>query len=259
MEDANRAELQERLAILEQTVAYQHRLGLVGFLAFFAMISLTLLTTRPSKNLVVESLELRDPKGTVRTRLALNSDETPMLNMYDHKGIRLLGLGQTFAGSSSVTFYDQGELRAQLGSIGKGAASLRFVDDANETMSSVFMRPDRGMGLSLATGEKGFFVGLEPNGKPSARLVDVEAVKEGRSRLTLEDIERFSKTPDLQANGGDDPSALRPAASQVPRVLNRKPVGSPDRVPSVPIDMSKATTLQKPRFADAPLPRQPGI
>ena len=132
MEDANRDVLQERLAALEQTVAYQNRVGLVGLFAVLALLSLNYLAMRPSKDLVVDSLELRDRTGTVRSRLALNSDDSPMLSMFDHKGIKLATVGQTFLGSSALTFYDEGEPRIQLGSVSKGVSSLRFMNEANE-------------------------------------------------------------------------------------------------------------------------------
>ena len=216
MENADRDVLRERLAQLEQTVAYQNRLGLGGLLLVVALLAVTWLATRPSKALVANSLELRDHTGVLRSKLAVNSDGAPVLTMYDHKGVKLLTLGQSLQNSSALTFFDQGDPRVQLTAVSKGISSLRFMDEGNETQSAIYMRPDRGMGISLASADEGLFLGLEPNGKPEFRFVDIDQAKEGRSRLTSEDLERFALPGKRKPTRTLVPSSPRPKTAEGP-------------------------------------------
>ena len=193
MESAIPAILEERVAALEESIVRLNRLVMIGLLSGLALLSVNWLASRPSKNLVVNSVELRDNTGVVRSRLAMNHDETASLTMFDHKGSKLLTLGQTYKGSSALTLYDGSEPRVQLTSIANGASSLRFLDGANESMSSVFMRPKKGMGISFATSEEGMFFGLNPSGEPGVRSVNIAQVKKGRKKLILENLERFSE------------------------------------------------------------------
>jgi hypothetical protein len=191
MDETNRDVLLSRIDALERRALQLKVLNFFSLAGVMALVVVTIATSRPKATLEVQNLLLKDQWGNTRAQLGVGHDGSPHLTFFDQAKNKLVSLAQTYADSSALTFFDRNDPRILLSSNSKGLATLRFLDEARESQTSVFMGRDGSMGVSLVSEDEGMFLGFHSDGSPVLRIVDDTGKERGRISLSADDFARI--------------------------------------------------------------------
>jgi hypothetical protein len=176
----------ERLEALERENRWMWRVGIVTVVAAIIFLVEATSLIRPPKIVEAEGFVLKDASGRVRGQLRTTGGGLPEFTLLDEDGYDQVNLHGTYDNNASLDFFDHGQPRIQLTASSDGSAMLRMSDDGDENRLALFLRRDGTTGQAFENPERGFLIGVQPDGMAGLCVVD------GRGN----ELDRLGSLPD---------------------------------------------------------------